>query len=113
VLETSEEVPPPHQVDAYLAELADAAVFEQITGLVVARPYGYDLDQTRRLWSMVAGRTEVRGIPVLGNVECGHADPMLTLPLAVRARVNATAKTFETLESALRPAAQTAPRTTR
>ena len=76
VLETSEEVPPPHQVDAYLAELADAAVFEQITGLVVARPYGYDPDQTRRLWSMVAGRTEVRGIPVLGNVECGHADPM-------------------------------------
>jgi hypothetical protein len=24
--------------------LADAAVFEQITGLVVARPYGYDSD---------------------------------------------------------------------
>jgi muramoyltetrapeptide carboxypeptidase LdcA involved in peptidoglycan recycling len=41
VLETSEEMPPPHQVDAYLAELANAAVFEQSTGLVVARPYGY------------------------------------------------------------------------
>ena len=40
VLETSEEVRPPHQVDAYLAELADAAVFKQIAGLVVAHPYG-------------------------------------------------------------------------
>jgi muramoyltetrapeptide carboxypeptidase LdcA involved in peptidoglycan recycling len=65
----------PHQVDAYLAEPADAAVFEQIAGLVVARPYGYDPDQTRRLWSMVAGRTEAWGIPVLGNVECGHGSP--------------------------------------
>jgi muramoyltetrapeptide carboxypeptidase len=113
VLETSEEVPSPHQVDAYLAELADAAVFEQIAGLVVARPYGYKPDKTRRLWSTVAGRTEAWGIPVLGSVECGHADPMLTLPLGVRARVDATAKTFETLESALRPDEQTAPRTTR
>jgi muramoyltetrapeptide carboxypeptidase len=109
VLETSEEVPPPQQVDAYLAELADAAVFEQITGLVVARPYGYKPDQTLRLWSTVAGRTEAWGIPVLGNVECGHADPMLTLPLGVRARVDATAKRFETLESALRPGEQPAP----
>lgn len=108
VLETSEEVPPPHQVDAYLAELADAAVFEQITGLVVARPYGYDQDQTLRLWSMVASRTEASRVPVLGNVECGHADPMLTLPLGVRARVDATARSFETLEPALRPGEQAA-----
>jgi hypothetical protein len=99
----------PNQVDAYLAELANAAVFEQITGLVVARPYGYKPDQTLQLWSTVAGRTEAWGIPVLGNVECGHSDPMLTLPLGVSARVDATAKRFETLESALRPGEQTAP----
>jgi muramoyltetrapeptide carboxypeptidase len=103
VLETSEEVPPPHQVDAYLAELADAAVFEQISGLVVARPYGYDHDQALRLWSIVASRTEASGVPALANVECGHADPMLTLPMGVRARVDATAKHFETLEPALQP----------
>jgi muramoyltetrapeptide carboxypeptidase len=103
VLETSEEVPPPHQVDAYLAELADAAVFEQITGLVVARPYGYDQDRTLRFWSLVASRTEASGVPVLGNVECGHADPMLTLPLGIRARIDATARSFETLEPALWP----------
>jgi muramoyltetrapeptide carboxypeptidase len=103
VLETSEEVPPPHRVDAYLAELADAAVFDQVTGLVVARPYGYDQAQALRLWSVVASRTEASGVPALGNVECGHADPMLTLPIGVRARVDATAKHFEMLEPALQP----------
>jgi muramoyltetrapeptide carboxypeptidase LdcA involved in peptidoglycan recycling len=91
VLETSEEVPPPDRVDAYLAELADAEVFDQIIGLVVARSYGYDQEQTLRLWSLVAHWTKACGVPVLGNVDCGHTDPMLTLPLGVRARLNATA----------------------
>jgi muramoyltetrapeptide carboxypeptidase len=101
VLETSEEVPPPDRVDAYLAELADVGVFEQIAGLVVARPYGYDQQQTLRLWSLVARWTKVSGMPVLGNVECGHADPMLTLPLGIRARMDTTAMEFEMLESAV------------
>jgi muramoyltetrapeptide carboxypeptidase len=105
-LETSEETPPPHQVDAYLAELADAAVFEQISGLLVARPFGYDHDQMVRLWSIVASRTEASGVPALGNLECGHADPMLTLPMGVRARLDAAAKQFETLEPALQPPEQ-------
>jgi muramoyltetrapeptide carboxypeptidase len=101
VLETSEEVPPPDRVDAYLAELAEAAVFEQIAGLVMARPYGYDKWQTLRLWALVAGWAQAVGVPVLGNVDCGHADPMLTLPLGVHARIDATAKVFETLQPAL------------
>jgi muramoyltetrapeptide carboxypeptidase LdcA involved in peptidoglycan recycling len=100
-LETSEEVPTPERVDAYLAELARAGVFEQIAGLVLGRPFGYDRERTLRLWEMAAGRTEARGLPVLGDVECGHADPMLTLPLGVRARLDATARTLETLEPAV------------
>jgi muramoyltetrapeptide carboxypeptidase len=50
---------------------------------------------------LAAGRTEARGLPLLGDVECGHADPMLTLPLGVRARLDATARTLETLEPAV------------
>ena len=100
-LETSEEVPSPEQVDAYLAELAQVGVFEQIAGLVLGRPFGYDREGTRRLWALAAARTEARGLPVLGDVECGHTDPMLTLPLGVRARLDATARTLETLEPAV------------
>ena len=100
-LETSEEVPPPDRVDAYLGELAEAGVFEQISGLVVGRPYGYDQERAQRLWAVAARWTQAWGVPVLGNVECGHADPMLTLPLGVHARLDATAKAFETLEPAV------------
>jgi muramoyltetrapeptide carboxypeptidase len=100
-LETSEEVPDPEQVDGHFAELAQAGVFEQVAGLVLGRPFGYDREWTRRLWALAAGRTQARGLPVLGDVECGHTDPMLTLPLGVRARLDATARTLETLEPAV------------
>jgi muramoyltetrapeptide carboxypeptidase len=100
-LETSEEVPTPEQVDEYFGELAQVGVFEQIAGLVLGRPYGYDREGTRRLEALAAARTQARGLPVLGDVECGHTDPMLTLPLGVRARLDATARTLETLEPAV------------
>jgi len=100
-LETSEEIPSPERVDAYLAELAQAGVFGQIAGLVLGRPFGYDRERTRRLWALAAGRTQGRGLPVLGDVECGHTDPMLTIPLGLRARLDATARTLETLEPAV------------
>jgi muramoyltetrapeptide carboxypeptidase len=70
---------------------------------VLARPYGYDLAHTLRLWALVAGWTQAADVPVLGNVDCGHADPMLTLPLGVHARIDATAKVFEILQPALTP----------
>lgn len=100
-LETSEAVPPPERVDAYLAQLAEAGVFEQIAGLVVGRPFGYGPERALQLWALAARWTQASGVPVLGNVECGHADPMLTMPLGVRARLDATAKALETLEPAV------------
>ena len=100
-LETSEERPSPEQVDAYLAELAGTAAFEQIAGLLVGRPYGYDQEQARRLWRLAARWTQPSGIPVLGNLDCGHTDPMLTLPLGIKARMDATARRLETLEPAV------------
>ena len=102
-LETSEEVPAPERVDAYLAELAEAGVFDQIAGLVLGRPFGYDRQRTRRLWALAAGRTEARGLPVLGDVECGHTDPMLTIPLGVPGRLDATARTWRRSSPPSRP----------
>lgn len=94
-------MPPPDRVDAHLADLAAAGVFEQIAGLVIGRPYGYDQERATRLWTLASRWTRAANLPVLGNVECGHTDPMLTLPLGVRARLDASAKTFETLEPAV------------
>jgi muramoyltetrapeptide carboxypeptidase len=104
VLEPSEncfvDVTSPSFIDAHLTDLARLGVFDQIAALVFGRPYGYRDEDLPVLWELVAGHTARSGVPVLANVDCGHTDPMLTLPLGSRARVDAGAGEFRLLESA-------------
>jgi muramoyltetrapeptide carboxypeptidase LdcA involved in peptidoglycan recycling len=102
-LETSELRPPPGDVDSYLTDLEQLGVFDAAAGLVFGRPYGYTPDGAAALWDVVAHRTERSGIPVLANVEIGHADPMLTLPIGATATVDAGARRFALDEPPTRP----------
>ena len=96
--ETSEEAQPPSYVDSYLTDLEQLGLFDAIAGLVVARPYGYDDGARQVLWEVVRRRAEAWDVPTLANVDCGHTDPMLTLPLGALARLDATERRFELLE---------------
>jgi muramoyltetrapeptide carboxypeptidase len=99
-LETSEVAPPPEEVDSYLTDLEQLGVFDSASALLFARPYGYDAKNTDVLWRVVADRTEQSGIPVLANVEAGHTDPMMTLPLGVPAEIDTANKHLRLLEPA-------------
>jgi muramoyltetrapeptide carboxypeptidase LdcA involved in peptidoglycan recycling len=106
VLEPSEncfvDVTSPPFIDAHLTDLARLGVFDRIAALVFGRPYGYRDEDLPVLWDLVAAHTGPSGIPVLANVDCGHTDPMLTLPLGSRARVDPVAGEFRLLEPATR-----------
>jgi muramoyltetrapeptide carboxypeptidase len=97
-LEMSEEAPSPAHVDGYLTDLEQLGMFEAAAALAFARPYGYTDEDATVLWDVVARRTEVAGLPVLANVEVGHTDPMITLPLGVPAELDATNKRLRLLE---------------
>jgi muramoyltetrapeptide carboxypeptidase len=99
-LETSEEAPSPAHVDAYLVDLENLGVFERIHALVIGRPMGYSAEQGEQLLAVAAERTAHSGIPVLGNVDCSHTDPMLTLPIGSTIALDAGQRTFRTLEFA-------------
>lgn len=104
VLEPSEncfvDVTSPPFIDAHLSDLDRLGVFDQIAALVFGRPYGYRDEDLPVLWDLVARHTARSGVPVLANVDCGHTDPMLTLPLGCRARVDTEAGEFRLLEAA-------------
>jgi len=74
-------------------------VLDAAAGLIVARPHGYGPEDVKVLWEVVARRTEASGLPVLANVEAGHADPMVTLPFGVRAELDAGRKLLRLLEA--------------
>lgn len=99
LLETSEGAPPPSDVDAYLTDLEQLGIFDAAAGLVVARPYGYTVEDVKELWDVVARRTDASSLPVLANVEAGHADPMITLPFGVPAELDAGEKLLRLVEA--------------
>lgn len=93
--EMSEEAPSPAHVDAYLTDLEQIGVFDSCAGLLVARPYGYTTADREELWRVIGDHTGRYGLPALGNFDCGHTDPMLTVPLGISATLDATAGTIE------------------
>jgi muramoyltetrapeptide carboxypeptidase len=102
-LETSEEAPSPAHVDAYLTDLSNLGVFDAIVGLVLGRPMLYSPENTEVLWEVASKHMRDRSIPVLANIDCGHTDPMVTLPIGIEVRLDSAADSFTTTEVATSP----------
>ncbi|MEY2401489.1 MAG: muramoyltetrapeptide carboxypeptidase [Ilumatobacteraceae bacterium] len=96
LLEISEEAPSPAIVASLLTDLRRLGVMDQIRGLVFSRPINYRADDIPILWKVVRDATDGAGIPVMVNFDCGHSDPMLTVPLGVEACLDSTTESFAT-----------------
>jgi muramoyltetrapeptide carboxypeptidase len=75
------------QVDAHLTQLRQLGVFDQIAGMVVGRPYHCDASVGVEFRQVVDEKLGTVPFPVLADVDFGHTDPMLTLPIGIRARL--------------------------
>jgi muramoyltetrapeptide carboxypeptidase LdcA involved in peptidoglycan recycling len=100
LLELSEEAPSPAEVSAYLTDLRRLGSLNQIAGLVFSRPINYRAEDIPILWEVVRDATEALGIPVLANFDCGHSDPMLTVPLGAVVRLDSVSGSFATTGAA-------------
>jgi len=86
-LEVSETTGGLSLADSLLHDLRNAGVFEKVNGVLFGRPYQYSSSETEELWNVVRLVTEPYKLPVLGNLDIGHTDPMTTLPIGTRARM--------------------------
>jgi muramoyltetrapeptide carboxypeptidase LdcA involved in peptidoglycan recycling len=80
--------------------LRQAGVLDRISGMIVGTPFEVEPtppgpDTLRDIVLEVVGD---RDIPVLGDVDIGHAGPNLPIPLGVRAEMDADARTLSLLE---------------
>jgi muramoyltetrapeptide carboxypeptidase len=101
-LETSEERPTPEDVDGMLMGYENMGVFDQISGLVFARPYGYGDDDKTRVHEVIVQRTTTFGFPVLANADIGHTTPLQTLPIGCTAVLDPALNRFAVVEAAVR-----------
>ena len=91
------ETPPdynPAAADRDLWHLRNAGVLASIAAVVVGRPKGFDERATRELHEVVLAATAAYAYPVVANLDAGHTEPMLTLPIGVRARVDGATVTI-------------------
>ncbi|KAK4696892.1 muramoyltetrapeptide carboxypeptidase, partial [Lecanoromycetidae sp. Uapishka_2] len=66
---------------ACMADLVNVGVFEEIGGLVIGRPYGYDEEMREEFAQLVADQCYGTTFPILLNFDIGHTAPILTLPM--------------------------------
>jgi muramoyltetrapeptide carboxypeptidase LdcA involved in peptidoglycan recycling len=92
---------PPSEVAADLRRLKEAGLLEPAVGIVVGRPYGYGAawhaELKTRILDVVGDTTK----PILYNVDIGHTDPILTLPIGSRAILDSHTNRFGTLSPAV------------
>jgi muramoyltetrapeptide carboxypeptidase len=97
----------------YLQVLRHAGILDRIAGMVVGIPEAIDgLDSpvaSPTLQEIVLDVLGDRDIPVLGNVEFGHAGPNLPMPVGIRVALDAQQRTLSLLEPAVRPLTVTGP----
>ena len=87
LLETSEEKPSPAVYRRALEYLKDAGVFDAVSGVLVGKPMDEAFAREyHELLLRVIGRTD---LPIVCNVNVGHAMPRCIIPFGVRAVVDA------------------------
>ncbi|MGW7545672.1 S66 peptidase family protein [Streptomyces sp. NPDC054770] len=96
---------------SYLQVLRHSGILDRICGMVVGIPHAIDgldsPDASPSLAEIVLDVLGDRDIPVLGNVEFGHAGPNLPMPVGIRAALDAQQRTLSLLEPAVCPPAAT------
>lgn len=90
------------EVDDSLTHLRLLGVFEQISGLLFGKINDQTEGEERVLNELILEHTKDYDIPVLSNVDIGHTDPKLTLPIGVQATLDSYSDTFSLDESAVR-----------
>jgi muramoyltetrapeptide carboxypeptidase LdcA involved in peptidoglycan recycling len=83
--ETSENAPTPHAVRGWLQDYASRGILDVIAGMCVGRPRSYSDAQREELYTglrdLVGKDLGRPNIPIVAEMDFGHTDPMLILPV--------------------------------
>ncbi len=104
VLETSEDGPLPLAVARLLRALAAQGVFKRISGLLFGRPGGEvgaehfgEYDQT--ILDICVGEEGLSDLPIVINMDFGHTDPILVLPIGAEVQIDCARREVAITES--------------
>ncbi|SEL22332.1 Muramoyltetrapeptide carboxypeptidase LdcA (peptidoglycan recycling) [Carnobacterium iners] len=89
-LETSEEKPTPKQLEQLLLTLKRTGIFSVINGVLVGKPQDEQYyEEYKEIYKKIINH---QSLPILYNVNFGHAYPRCALPYGIRATVEMVSK---------------------
>ncbi|MBC7644893.1 MAG: LD-carboxypeptidase [Thermoleophilia bacterium] len=99
-IETSEEAPTTEQVQRMLRAIAAGGELAEVAAILVGRPGGHELPvadhaaYAEMVRAVVHDELGATHVPVIGNLDFGHTDPMWTLPIGVDTRIDCGARSI-------------------
>ena len=90
LLETSEEQMPPEKYRAALTHLRRAGVFDAVSGVLIGKPMNRKYENAYR--QILVEVIDDPTLPVVCNLNIGHAAPRCILPFGIEARVDVDAQ---------------------
>ncbi len=79
----------PETFDRDLTSLIQQPGFDQVVGLLIGR-FQSQVEMSRYKLELILGsKQELRGIPIVANVDFGHTDPLMTVPVGGTATLDA------------------------
>jgi muramoyltetrapeptide carboxypeptidase LdcA involved in peptidoglycan recycling len=105
-LETSEDAPPPQVLADFIRSLAAMHRLQRLSGILLGRPGGR-IDPTvfpvyaEALRHAVRDEFDLPELPIVSNMDFGHTDPMMVLPIGLRMRIDSERRQLSILDTAV------------
>ncbi len=101
LLETSEEKPSPDLIKYYLRNLGAQGIFDVIKGIIVGKPQDEKYyEEYKEIYKIVMKEFKHEDLPIMYNINIGHATPIGIIPLGTNIKVDYTNKKIILIESA-------------
>lgn len=102
LLETSEEKPNPDYVTYYLRNLGAQGILNAVNGIIVGKPQDEEFyEEYKAVYLSVLKEFNCENLPIIYNVNIGHAVPIGILPLGIEYELDLDEKIIRFSESAV------------
>ena len=100
LLETSEDKPSPSEVTGYLKDLGNLGIYDVINGIIVGKPQDEAYyEEYKEVFKYVMREFNKEDLPIIYNVNIGHAFPTGILPLGTEIKIDLDNKRIFLTES--------------
>jgi len=100
-LEISEENPTPSQVLFWLRNYGACGILKKVNAILFGRPQNENSKEYEKSILKVLAEYGRTDMPVITNMDFGHTDPIMVLPIGINAEIDCDNKTFTITESAV------------